>query len=117
MSETPNVRRWANGARPHFFDDPDIDRMVAMLMGLAGEVSVLRDRLDTLERLLEARGGPGPDDIESYIPSEAVAAERARQRAQFLAEVLRIVEAQREALAEHGPDAPYEQAVELVEKG
>lgn len=117
MSETPNLRRWANGARPYFFDDPDVDRLVAMLMALTGEVSVLRDRLDTLERLLEARGGPGPGDIEAYVPSEGVAAERARQREQLLAEVLRIVEAEREALAEPGSDAPYDRAIELVEKG
>ena len=39
--------------------------MLSMLMGLAGEVSVMRDRLDTVERLAEEKGVFGQADIEA----------------------------------------------------
>ena len=47
------LKRKAKGERPYFFDDPNVDKLVSMIMGLAGETSVLMDRVDTIERLLE----------------------------------------------------------------
>ena len=39
-----------------------------MVMGLAGEVAVMRDRLDTLERLLERTGALQRAEIEQFRP-------------------------------------------------
>jgi hypothetical protein len=86
-----------------------------MVMGLAGEVAVMRDRLDTLERLLERSGGLQRADIEHYRPDAQVVAERAAWREAFLGEVLRIVEIEVEALAS-GDQARYDTAIELVER-
>ena len=36
MSEQPQLKRKAKGERPYFFPDPSIDKLLAMLMGLAG---------------------------------------------------------------------------------
>ena len=47
------MTRKAKGRRPTYFDDPENDKLLAIVMALAGEVSVLRDRLDTVERLAE----------------------------------------------------------------
>ncbi|MCG8442744.1 MAG: hypothetical protein MI723_13160, partial [Caulobacterales bacterium] len=42
---------------PHvFFDDPTIDALIATITTLTGELSVVRERLDTVERLLERNG-------------------------------------------------------------
>ena len=46
----------AKGKRPKYFDDPATDRTMSIVMALVGEVSVLRERLDTVERLLDAKG-------------------------------------------------------------
>lgn len=62
------------------------------MMGLAGEVAVLRDRQDTLERLLEAGGLISQADIETYVSPPPVTAARAAWREGFLGEVLRIVQ-------------------------
>jgi len=45
-------------ARPEqiFMDDPAVDRVLGVVMALATEVYVLRDRLRTVERQLEAGG-------------------------------------------------------------
>ena len=36
-----------------FFPDPNVDRVLGVVLELAAEVYVLRDRLQTLERVLE----------------------------------------------------------------
>ena len=72
MAENPSLPRKAKGERPFFFDNPDVDKLLAMLMGLAGEVSVMRDRMDTIERLAAERGLFTEADIEAYEPSAEV---------------------------------------------
>ena len=116
MSTSVKLQRKARGERPYFFADPNVDKVVAMIMGLAGEVAVMRDRLDTLERLLERTGALQRAEIEHYRPDAQVTAERAAWREAFLAEVLRIVEIEVEALAT-GDQTPYDSAVALVEDG
>lgn len=98
------ARRRAKGARPYFFDDPTSDKLLAMVMALAGEVSVLSDRLDTVVRLSEERGTFDQVEVEQYKPSGAVRAERDARRADFLDHILRIVHAELEATAEDSPD-------------
>jgi len=114
MSVGSTLKRKAKGERPYFFEDPAVDRVIAMVMGLAGEVAVLHDRLDTLERLLEQQGGVKRAAIDAYKPSAAVAAERATWREGFLSEVLRIIESEVEALAT-GDTAKYDTAIKGVE--
>jgi hypothetical protein len=72
-------------------------------MALAGEVSVLRERMDTIERLLEAKGSLTRADIESYTPDRAAGAERGLLTKEFIARILRGVQQDMEALAESGP--------------
>jgi hypothetical protein len=83
----------AKGKRPQFADDPQIDRLLAMVTALAGEVAVLRERQDTLERLLHSAGALNVTAIEAYEPDETVLADRERWRAAFLDRVLWIVRA------------------------
>jgi hypothetical protein len=109
------LQRKAKGERPVFFPDGNVDKVIAMVMGLAGEVAVLHDRLDTLERLLKKSAGISRRDIESYKPSAKVMRERAAWREQFLSEVLRVVEIENDALT-RGDVHRYEDAVALVER-
>jgi hypothetical protein len=107
------LKRKAKGEQPYFFADPNVDKVIAMVMGLAGEVAVMRDRLDTVERLLETGKQLRRRDIDTYKPDSDVAAERAAWRETFLGEVLRIVEVEREALTENDR-VPYSQAIAAV---
>ena len=113
MTEQPRLKRKAKGERPYFFDDPSVDKLLAMLMGLAGEVSVLRDRLDTVERLAEQNKLFTRAEIENYQPDEAALKERAERREIFLGEVTRIIHAELEGLQEED-GAPYSQAIDMV---
>ncbi len=100
----PGARRvrTAKGRRPYFFDDPNVDRLLAMVMALAGEVSVIRERLDTHERLAGQGKRATHRAIEDYEPDETAEAFRAQWRGDFVARVLRIVQAEIDQMAASG---------------
>lgn len=93
----------AKGKRPYFFHDPDVERVLSIVMAVAGEVAVLRQRLDTIEALLEASGSVSKADIENFEPTPAQQAERGRWTQEYIARILRIVQQEIEAL---GTDEP-----------
>lgn len=83
------VKNEIRGRNPHFYDDPNIDRLLTMIMELASEVSVMRDRLDTHERLAASKGLYSHEDIEAFSPSDDEAKERAAWRGRFLDRLLK----------------------------
>ena len=88
----------AKGKRPQYFEDPAIDRLLSIVMALAGEVAVNRERLDTVERLLETKGSLTRADIEAYKPDRDAGYERGLQHREFIARILRGVQQDMEAL-------------------
>lgn len=50
------MKRDARGKRPQFYETPALDQMMSMIMVLAGEVSVLADHVDSIERVAAANG-------------------------------------------------------------
>ncbi len=83
--------RTAKGQRPYFFPDPNLDKLVAMLMALVGEVAVLRERLDTHERLAGSETWASGVNVESFQGSDELDAERAAWRDAFVGRILRVV--------------------------
>lgn len=92
----------AKGKRPAYFEDPAIDRTLSIVMALVGEVSVLRERFDTVERLLDAKGAISRADIDAYAPDRQAGQERALLTKDYIARVMRGVQQDMEALAEIG---------------
>ena len=80
----------AKGKRSVFFDDPAIDQMMTFIVELSAEVSVVYDRLDTVERLLDEKGTISRADIEAYRPNEEVEAARNARREAYLKRVFRV---------------------------
>ena len=84
--------RKANGPRrPQYLASPDADRAVMMLLALATEVSALRERLDTHERLAESRLPPLPAAVEAYEPPAEVEAARAVARRSLIDRIARVL--------------------------
>ena len=81
----------ARGARPYYFENPDIDRLLTIILSVAEEAVVTRERLDTIERLLDAKGTISRADIESFTPDEAADGERETNRQKALERILRIM--------------------------
>lgn len=101
----------AKGRRPEFHDNPAIDRLVSLTMALVGEVSVLRERMDTVERLLEAKGSISQADIDAYAPDANAAEARGLATRAYIARVMRGFQQEVEAM--ENPDPPI---MEWVEK-
>lgn len=79
----------AKGKRPEFFDKPEDDRIYSILIALVGEVSVLRTRLDTVERLLDEKGTISRDDIENFAPDRDAGFERGALIREYILRVMR----------------------------
>ncbi len=93
------LARTAKGKRPQYFADPATDKLLNLVVNLMGELSVTRDRLDTVEKLLEARTIIPQAEIDSYRPAKDAEAARDARRAQMIQRVLRPVEMELEETA------------------
>ncbi len=98
----------AKGRRPEYLDSAT-DRLMSMLMALVGEVSVLRQRLDTVERLLDANGTLSRADIEAYAPDAQAGYERGVETKAYIARVMRGVQQAMEAMA--AEDKPVDEVI------
>lgn len=91
---------WASnkpaGKRPYFLD-PSVERVLAITMAVLQELAVTRERLDTVERLLERKGLLGLDEIERFEPSPEQAQERNLWIQEYLVRTLRILQQEAEA--------------------
>jgi len=75
------------------------DQALAMIAALASELAVARERIDTLERLLEEGGVIARAQIEAYRAQGEAAAEREGLRHRLIAKVFRpLRDASRRAL-------------------
>jgi hypothetical protein len=104
----------AKGKRPQYLD-PEDERILSILMALAGEVSVMRERMDTIERLLDAKGMISREDIESYSPDLETGRERNLITREYIARIMRAVHQDMQALSELEP--PIEDVVKEMEAG
>ena len=109
------LQKKAKGERPRYFQDPAIDKVLSITLALAGEVAVMRDRLDTIERLAEEGVQPTKAAIDGYVPDEQVRTERDAWRDGFLDVVLRVVHQELEDLERKADQLPYDEAVKHVE--
>ncbi len=86
------IPRSAKGPGPHFFPgEPAAEQLLSMVLALAAELSVLRERLDTAEQLAAGRGLDLRAEIENYQPTLADRERREAWRVQFLQRLLRGV--------------------------
>jgi len=75
-------------AEQTFFKDPAIDRLLAMIMTMAAELNVTRDRLATLEMLLEAGEPVTAKALDEFQPSAEQKEKLDAQRQSFVNELM-----------------------------
>ena len=71
-----------------FFEDEALDRAVGMIMTLAAELYVTRDRLTVLERTLTARGLLELNELDDYQPNSDTLLVDAADREAFTAALM-----------------------------
>jgi hypothetical protein len=80
----------ASGRRPAFFEQPGIDQLLSMVLELAAETWVVRERVFILEALLKQQG-LAADAVETYVPSEDEKAVLAKMRGEATANIFRTL--------------------------
>ncbi|MDZ4372817.1 MAG: hypothetical protein U1C74_15520 [Phenylobacterium sp.] len=85
-------------ARPTFFEDPGVDWCWATILALSAEVVALRERSETLERLLERKGLLLAGEIDSYEMDASEAEARKVRRDEFTGRVLYVLDREFDAL-------------------
>jgi hypothetical protein len=84
-----DIVRLATPRRPIPGEDPEVARLSAMVMALLGELTITRERLDTVERLLESANVLRQSDVEAFDPRGQAAVEREQLRRRQIGKVLR----------------------------
>nr|WP_047170018.1 hypothetical protein [Sphingomonas sp. Y57] len=108
------LQRKARGERPSYFEDPSVDKLMSITLALAGEVAVLRDRIDTIERLSGDGLTVSPQAVDDYQPDEAVREARNAWRDTYLDVILRVVHQEREDFQRQLSEESYDSVVETI---
>jgi hypothetical protein len=74
---------------PH--ESPGESRLMAICIALATELAVVRERLDTVERLAESAGVFRQAEVEAFEPDPPAAAARDGLRQRLLKHVFRVI--------------------------
>lgn len=96
ISQLANAK--PQGKRPAYFADPMVEQLYAMTMSMMAELATARERIDTLERLLEKAGVLAADDIDEFVPDALAGQERQQAQTELCARILRPLQQQVEAL-------------------
>ncbi len=102
MTDKIELPRAYKGKRMTFFHDPGLDQLYGVVVALTAELSVLADRVDTMERLLDEKGSVSRADIEAYRADDAVEEERTGRRDAYIGRVFQAISEEAQALRTEG---------------
>ena len=98
--QTPEGGVRLAGDDPHYFDDPILDCLTNMILELAAEVWVNRERGLIVEQLLEQQNLLSHTQVEKFVPSEERQRELRQERDRFVGNIMREIQ----RLAAHHQD-------------
>ncbi len=103
------------GARPYFFEDPAVERVMNITMAIGMELAVMRERMDSIERLLDEKGVVSREDINSYTPkNKQIETERQQWHSEYISRILRIIQQEMEQMA--NPDKTLHEIADDIDK-
>jgi hypothetical protein len=111
------VARYSKGKRPEFYADPAMDEAMSMIMVLSSELSVLRDRLDTVESLAEEKGVFLHEEVESYEPGPEALHARELARQDFLERLFFVANKRATELASKDTGERYDSVLTNIAEG
>jgi len=97
--QTPEGGVASAGENPHYFDDPVLDCLTNMLLELAAEVWVNRERALIVEQMLQQQNLISSDAVEKYVPSEEQQQGLREERDRFVGNIMREI---KRLAAQHG---------------
>lgn len=109
------LARVAKGKRPQYFEDPATDKLLSMTLTLMEELSVTRERLDALERLLASKEVLARPDLDAWRPDAEASSERSAARAAYVERMMRAMHAELEEISRRGSAAGDIDPLEAVD--
>lgn len=119
MEETtePAIPRHAKGKRPTFFEVDGVDEAMSMILVLASEFCVMRDRLDTVEKIATAKGIMIDEEVDSFEPDEATILAREERRKAFLDRLYYVTLKKAKEQEQDDSGARYSAVLEEIAEG
>ena len=108
------IPRSAKGKPPQYFDDPASDKLHFMIMALVEELSVTRDRVDALERVLERKSVSTMAEVDHFEPTEEDEAQRTQRRAAYVAKIMKCFADEAAQVERKDPALDFEKVVEAI---
>ena len=75
-------------AKDYFLDDPIVDKVMKVVMALAREAYVTRDRLALIEKKLDEKGVVYSADLDDYNPTDEEQVAINERRDEFVNSIL-----------------------------
>jgi hypothetical protein len=113
---SPRLARVAKGRKPRYFADPATDKLLWMTLTLMEELSVTRDRLDVVERLLAGKRLVSQKEIDGWVGDSQATAARSTRRAAFVERMMRAAEAELAEATGRGMPMSEREVVAAVEE-
>lgn len=113
----PQLPRDARGKRPQFYAAAGLDEAMGMIMVIANELMVVRDRLDTIEQVSHARGIDLPAEIEAFVPGAPVLEAREARRQEFLERLFYLVRKDAAEQAARETPESFRETLETIAQG
>lgn len=114
MNKDNRLPRTVRGKRPQFFEAAGVDEVHSMLLVLAQELVVLRERIDAAEMIAAARGVDLAQEIEALELDEAALARREAWRKAFFDRLYYLTNQRRAELEKRYGEAEYEAVLDEV---
>jgi hypothetical protein len=116
------VQRDAKGKRPQFYKDPavaveGVDHAMSMILVLAQEFLVMRDRMDTIERICAGKNIILDDEIEAYHPDQAVLEVREARRQELYTRLYYLARKDASEMATADTQERYQKALDDIAIG
>jgi len=112
--DNPQVIKNAKGKRPKFYEGTGVDQLMSMVMVLASEVTVLRDRMDAGERASAANGFDLASAIDKLELDEAALQEREAWRQGFFDRLFYLARKEANEAAEGESKDGYDKTIEDI---
>lgn len=112
----PMVRS-AKGKRPSFYDTPGLDQMMSMILVLAGEVSVLGDQIDLMQRVAAEKGLDLSGGMKTIQLDQAALEEREARRQALLDRLFYLMRKEAAEAEAQETSEGYTKVIEEIARG
>lgn len=117
MTDHPSLPRTIRGTRPTFFETPGVDDAFSMILVLAQEFTIMRERMDTAERIMARHGIDLATEIDAMPLEEDLLKQREADRQAFYDRLFFIQKQRRAELDARHSDASFLETIEKVARG